>query len=74
MRTRDESMAVNFGRRLAGSLPFRRRRDRRILDRRFEDLLTTHNLQYYADLMSAMRVAIEAGTFGAFAAAFGDAA
>ena len=35
-------------------------------------LLTSHNLQYYADLMSAMRSAIEAGTFGAFAAAFED--
>jgi queuine tRNA-ribosyltransferase len=32
-------------------------------------LLTTHNLQYYADLMAAMRSAIEAGTFTAFAAA-----
>jgi len=33
-------------------------------------LLTAHNLQYYADLMAAMRAAIEAGSLGAFAAAF----
>ena len=33
-------------------------------------LLTTHNLQYYADLMAAMRDAIESGSFAAFAAAF----
>jgi queuine tRNA-ribosyltransferase len=33
-------------------------------------LLTVHNLQYYADLMSAMRTAIEAGSLAAFAAAF----
>jgi queuine tRNA-ribosyltransferase len=33
-------------------------------------LLTAHNLQYYADLMAAMRAAIEAGSFGVFAAAF----
>jgi queuine tRNA-ribosyltransferase len=33
-------------------------------------LLTTHNLQYYDDLMAAMRAAIEAGTFAAFATAF----
>jgi len=33
-------------------------------------LLTAHNLQYYADLMAAMRSAIKAGTFAEFAAAF----
>src|SRR5271168_3749298 len=33
-------------------------------------LLTAHNLQYYGDLMAAMRSAIEAGSFAAFAAAF----
>ncbi|MBV9685649.1 MAG: tRNA-guanine transglycosylase, partial [Alphaproteobacteria bacterium] len=33
-------------------------------------LLTAHNLQYYADLMAAMRRAIEAGTCTAFVAAF----
>jgi queuine tRNA-ribosyltransferase len=33
-------------------------------------LLTAHNLQYYGDLTAAMRVAIEAGTFATFAAAF----
>jgi queuine/archaeosine tRNA-ribosyltransferase len=33
-------------------------------------LLTAHNLQYYADLMVAMREAIEVGTFAAFVAAF----
>jgi queuine tRNA-ribosyltransferase len=37
-------------------------------------LLTAHNLQYYADLMAAMRSAIEAGTFAAFAATFESAA
>jgi queuine tRNA-ribosyltransferase len=36
-------------------------------------LLTAHNLQYYADLMAAMRAAIEAGSFAAFAAAFESA-
>jgi queuine tRNA-ribosyltransferase len=36
-------------------------------------LLTAHNLQYYADLMSAMRGAIEGGSFAAFAAAFASA-
>src|SRR5918912_2519810 len=33
-------------------------------------LLTAHNLQYYADLMDAVRAAIEAGSFAEFAAAF----
>jgi queuine tRNA-ribosyltransferase len=33
-------------------------------------LLTTHNLQYYGDLMAAMREAIESGSLAAFAAAF----
>jgi queuine tRNA-ribosyltransferase len=33
-------------------------------------LLTAHNLQYYADLMAAMRRAIEAGSLAAFAAPF----
>jgi queuine tRNA-ribosyltransferase len=33
-------------------------------------LLTAHNLRYYADLISAMRTAIEAGSFADFAAAF----
>jgi queuine tRNA-ribosyltransferase len=33
-------------------------------------LLTAHNLQYYGDLMAAMREAIEAGSFTAFAAGF----
>jgi queuine tRNA-ribosyltransferase len=33
-------------------------------------LLTTHNLRYYADLMAAMREAIETGSLAAFAAAF----
>jgi queuine tRNA-ribosyltransferase len=33
-------------------------------------LLTAHNLQYYADLMAAMRVAIETSSFAVFAAAF----
>ena len=33
-------------------------------------LLTAHNLQYYADLMAAMRAAIEAGSLAAFDAAF----
>jgi queuine tRNA-ribosyltransferase len=33
-------------------------------------LLTAHNLQYYADLMAAMRAAIETSSFAAFAAAF----
>src|SRR5436305_8255283 len=36
-------------------------------------LLTAHNLHYYADLMAAMRKAIEAGSFAAFAAAFESA-
>jgi queuine tRNA-ribosyltransferase len=36
-------------------------------------LLTAHNLQYYADLMTAMRAAIEAGTLAPFAAAFASA-
>jgi queuine tRNA-ribosyltransferase len=33
-------------------------------------LLTAHNLQYYADLMAAMRAAIEAGSLAAFVADF----
>ena len=33
-------------------------------------LLTAHNLRYYADLMAAMRAAIEMGSLGDFAAAF----
>jgi queuine tRNA-ribosyltransferase len=33
-------------------------------------LLTAHNLRYYADLMAAMRTAIEAGGLADFAAAF----
>jgi queuine tRNA-ribosyltransferase len=37
-------------------------------------LLTAHNLQYYADLMLAMRVAIERGSLAAFGAAFESAA
>jgi len=37
-------------------------------------LLTMHNLQYYADLMAAMRDAIESRSFAAFAAAFESAA
>jgi queuine tRNA-ribosyltransferase len=37
-------------------------------------LLTTHNLQYYADLMAEMRAAIEGGTLAAFGAAFEEAA
>jgi len=37
-------------------------------------LLTTHNLQYYADLMVEMRAAIERGTLAAFGAAFAEAA
>ena len=37
-------------------------------------LLTTHNLQYYADLMAAMRTAIETGSLGAFADGFENAA
>jgi queuine tRNA-ribosyltransferase len=36
-------------------------------------LLTAHNLQYYGDLMSAMRSAIETGSFAAFAASFASA-
>src|SRR5215470_8358671 len=36
-------------------------------------LLTAHNLQYYADLMAAMRTAIETGSLAAFAAAFAEA-
>ena len=37
-------------------------------------LLTTHNLQYYADLTSAMRSAIEAGSFASLAAGFASLA
>lgn len=37
-------------------------------------LLTAHNLQYYADLMAEMRLAIERGALADFAAAFGSAA
>src|SRR5947209_17834501 len=37
-------------------------------------LLTTHNLRYYADLMAAMRTTIEAGSLGAFAVGFENAA
>ena len=33
-------------------------------------LLTWHNIQYYQDLMSDMRAAIEAGSFAAFEADF----
>jgi queuine tRNA-ribosyltransferase len=33
-------------------------------------LLTAHNLQYYGDLMAAMREAIESGSLAAFAANF----
>jgi queuine tRNA-ribosyltransferase len=33
-------------------------------------LLTAHNLRYYADLMAAMRAAIETGSLAEFAAAF----
>jgi queuine tRNA-ribosyltransferase len=33
-------------------------------------LVTAHNLRYYADLMAAMRAAIEAGSLASFAAAF----
>jgi queuine tRNA-ribosyltransferase len=36
-------------------------------------LLTTHNLQYYADLMADMRHAIEQGRLADFAAAFAEA-
>jgi queuine tRNA-ribosyltransferase len=36
-------------------------------------LLTAHNLQYYADLMAAMRAAIAAGAFATFAATFTSA-
>jgi len=36
-------------------------------------LLTAHNLRYYADLIGAMRAAIEAGSLAAFAAAFAEA-
>src|SRR5271168_992295 len=36
-------------------------------------LLTAHNLHYYADLMAAMRDAIEEGTLADFAAAFAEA-
>jgi queuine tRNA-ribosyltransferase len=36
-------------------------------------LLTAHNLQYYADLIAAMRQAIESGSLAAFAAAFESA-
>ncbi len=35
-------------------------------------LLTAHNLHYYADLMKAMRMAIETGSLAAFAAAFNE--
>ncbi|MGH7097928.1 MAG: tRNA guanosine(34) transglycosylase Tgt [Stellaceae bacterium] len=35
-------------------------------------LLTAHNLRYYADLTAAMRAAIEAGAFAAFAAGFAE--
>jgi queuine tRNA-ribosyltransferase len=35
-------------------------------------LLTAHNLRYYADLMAAMRAAIELGALAAFAAAFAE--
>jgi queuine tRNA-ribosyltransferase len=37
-------------------------------------LLTAHNLRYYADLMAAMRTAIEAGSLAEFAAGFENAA
>jgi queuine tRNA-ribosyltransferase len=37
-------------------------------------LLTTHNLQYYADLMAGMRAAIERGALAAFGAALVEAA
>jgi queuine tRNA-ribosyltransferase len=37
-------------------------------------LLTAHNLRYYADLMAAMRAAIETGSLADFAAAFEDTA
>ena len=33
-------------------------------------LLTAHNLRYYADLMAAMRAAIETGSLADFAADF----
>ena len=33
-------------------------------------LLTAHNLRYYADLMAAMRAAIETGSLADFVAAF----
>jgi len=33
-------------------------------------LLTAHNLQYYGDLMAAMRTAIESGSLTTFAADF----
>ena len=36
-------------------------------------LLTAHNLRYYADLMAAMRDAIEEGALADFAAAFAAA-
>jgi queuine tRNA-ribosyltransferase len=36
-------------------------------------LLTAHNLRYYADLMAAMREAIEKGALGDFAATFAEA-
>jgi queuine tRNA-ribosyltransferase len=35
-------------------------------------LLTAHNLRYYADLMAAMRTAIEAGRAADFAAGFAE--
>jgi len=35
-------------------------------------LLTQHNLRYYADLMKAMRVAIEQGALAGFAAQFAE--
>jgi queuine tRNA-ribosyltransferase len=37
-------------------------------------LLTAHNLRYYADLMAAMRAAIETGSLADFAAAFENTA
>jgi queuine tRNA-ribosyltransferase len=36
-------------------------------------LLTAHNLRYYADLIGALRAAVEAGSLTAFAAAFAEA-
>jgi queuine tRNA-ribosyltransferase len=37
-------------------------------------LLTAHNLRYYADLMAAMRMAVEEGRAADFAASFGATA